>query len=131
MTLISCNSLTNITNPIADAPLEGTYQVLTFGKIPVIGKAPFMSFNADGSLKGNTSCNSFFGNFKTTIPSLEINDLGWTEMACEPELLMQTEGSFLNAIQKAKSYGQLKGILSLYDGNNGGNLLLTAKLVTD
>lgn len=65
----------------------------------------------DGSVKGKTDCNGFFGTYKITEEKLSFGSFGATEMFCEGA----QEGIFMNSLQNVTQY--------LVDINN--NLILT------
>lgn len=66
----------------------------------------------DGTISGNAGCNDYTGTYEVSGPYVEdpgfdedegqaftINDLSWTEMACEDDLIMEQEIEYLDALQ--------------------------------
>ncbi len=43
----------------------------------------------DGSLSANAGCNTIFGSYRVVGGTLDVDQLGTTEMACEPDLMAQ------------------------------------------
>lgn len=72
-----------------------------------------ITFNTDGSIKGTTDCNSFFGNYAVASTTLSFGPLGATQMFCDGA----QEGEFMLALQEITSY--------IVDKNN--NLILNLK----
>ena len=44
------------------------------GKAPVAGSTPTVTFDADGKLNGNGSCNRFFGGYTLSGEGLTVGD---------------------------------------------------------
>ena len=49
-----------------------------------------LRLNAEGTVTGQTGCNTFIGRYSTTHGGLDFTDLGYTKMACPPAA-MKTE----------------------------------------
>ena len=60
----------------------------------------WVEFSVDGSINGNTGCNSFFGSLEQTDSGVAVGPLGSTRRAC-PEPVMNRESDFLSALQRA------------------------------
>jgi heat shock protein HslJ len=60
-------------------------------------------FHADGTISGNSGCNSFSGTYTTDGSNITIGPLATTMMACE-EVVMQQETAYLAALQSAATY---------------------------
>ncbi len=85
-------------------------------------KMPFFSIK-DGSISGNTGCNSFSGNLQTDTKGLfKVGALRTTRMLC-PES-MKLEDQFSSAMSKATHYKIGNGVLSIFDKHN--KVLFTA-----
>lgn len=67
---------------------------------PKQAEAFTINFNADGTLRGTTDCNSFFGEYKVTGSSVALTPLGTTRMACEET----QEADFISSIANSASY---------------------------
>ena len=61
----------------------------------------FIQFEVDGSIKGNSGCNSFFGSLEKSGSGIGMGRLGSTRKAC-PEPEMSLEEMFLAAISQTK-----------------------------
>ena len=71
----------------ADAsPIIGQWNITAVNTTPVIAdSAPTIVFQADGTLVGNASCNSYSTNYRTAGSLLSINsEIATTLMACDP-----------------------------------------------
>lgn len=62
-----------------------------------------MQFGQDGRLSGNTSCNSYFADYKADGRKLQIGKTGVTRRACAPAVMDQ-ESRFLNVLNAVNSY---------------------------
>ncbi|PWB55222.1 MAG: hypothetical protein C3F13_04730 [Anaerolineales bacterium] len=76
-------------------PLQGTTLTADFGK--------------DGTLSGNSGCNTFSGGYKVNGNQITIGPLASTMMACsDPAGVMDQEAQYLAALQSAATY-QIEG----------------------
>jgi heat shock protein HslJ len=80
-----------------------------------------ISFDVDGSIKGNGGCNGFFGSLVQSDSGIEVSPLGATSMACQ-QRVMDRETSFLEAVQKTTGFGEVRGGVNLLDDE--GNVLV-------
>ena len=62
----------------------------------------FIQFEVDGSVKGNSGCNSFFGSLEKSDSGIGMGQLGSTRKAC-PGPAMSLEATFLEAITQTKN----------------------------
>jgi heat shock protein HslJ len=60
-------------------------------------------FGKDGSLTGNSGCNTYNGTYTVTGDQIEIGPLATTRMAC-PQEIMDQETLYLAALQTAATY---------------------------
>lgn len=98
--------------PLESASLVGTnWSVLNYNN----GKDALVSalldsqitalFGEDGTMSGNSSCNTYSGPYKVDGQSIQIGPLASTMMACaQPEGLMEQEAAYLAALGKATNY---------------------------
>ena len=56
-------------------------------------------FGLDGSIKGHSGCNTFFGSLEKSESGVTVGPLGSTRMAC-PEPIMSRESAFHDALQR-------------------------------
>jgi len=59
------------------------------GKPAIAGSTPTITFEEDGKLNGNASCNRFFGGYKLTGEGLATDGLGSSMMMCDQPLMDQ------------------------------------------
>jgi len=84
--------------------LHGDWQVWTIGGNAVVPQsAPTLSFDPDGSIHGNASCNRFFGRFVLTGESLSISGTGTSRMMCE-QPVMDQEQNLLKALSSVHRF---------------------------
>ena len=62
-----------------------------------------LTFDENGRLTGNTSCNNYFADYQTAGAILEIGAAGATKRACPPAVMDQ-ESRFLSLLNDVKSY---------------------------
>jgi heat shock protein HslJ len=92
-----------------------TWQVIAYnnGKQAVTsvlnGSSITLEFGTDGSLSGNSGCNSYSGTYKATGNQITVGPLISTKMACNsPSGVMDQEAQYLVALQSASNY-QIEG----------------------
>ncbi len=73
------------------------------GKAPVKDSTITLTFGADGSLSGSSSCNRLVTSYALTGESLTIKQGAGTMMACEPPILEQ-ETAFLGLLAQVNSF---------------------------
>ena len=91
----------------------------TFAPLPYA----FINFDAaEGTAGGNTSCNSFGGQYKANGSSITFSGLISTMRACIEDNKMSVERDMLDGLRAARRFEMRDGRLHLYRGNE---LLLT------
>jgi heat shock protein HslJ len=71
----------------------------------LIGTNLTAEFAEDGTISGESGCNSFSGSYEVTGNQITIGPLATTRMACnEPVGVMEQETQYLAALQSASSY---------------------------
>lgn len=112
--------------------LVGSYTVtgINNGKEAVVGTAETskanITFAADGTVSGNTGCNSFSGSYTLDGSSLEIDpDVAATMMACE-DASQQVETQFLNALSQVSTWERSGDTVTLRDPAGATQLTLQA-----
>ena len=103
----------------AGAELGGTTWSLKSldGQPALEGITAGVIFGKDGSLTGQTGCNSFTTTYQTEGNQITIPPAASTRMAC-PQPQMDQENAFFNALANAKTYNVQGTILNLIDANN-------------
>jgi len=76
----------------------------------------FIQFEIDGSVNGNSGCNSFFGSLEKSGSGIGMGQLGSTHKAC-PGPAMSLEATFLEAIMRTKDIKSGRGKMRLLDGD--------------
>lgn len=123
---ISCDETKKVIDVAGNVQLSGNYTISSLGDKKVSDIAPTISFTAlDKSVRGNTGCNSFFGNYSVDLYALTFSDIASTEMACD-EPIMTNENMFLAALRNTGSYGIQENVLTLYSKTDR-SVLLTAQ----
>ncbi|MEM7185825.1 MAG: META domain-containing protein [Bacteroidota bacterium] len=123
----SCDETKKVIDAAGSVQLSGTYAVSNINNQAVSENAPTISFYAiDKSVKGNTGCNSFFGNYALDLYALSFNDIASTEMACD-QPIMDVENAFLNALNNTGSYEIENSVLTLYSKADRSTLLVAIK----
>ena len=71
-------------------------------------------FGSDGTLSGNSGCNTYSGTYTVTGNQITIGPLASTRMACsDPAGIMEQETQFLAALQTAATYNIENATLEL------------------
>lgn len=124
---IACDETKKVIDVAGNVQLSGAYKISSIDNKAVAENAPTFNFFAlDKSIKGNTGCNSFFGNYTTDLYAISFSDIGSTEIACD-QPIMDTENAFLNALRNAGSYDIENSILTIYSKSDRSILLVAKK----
>lgn len=113
----------------AGADLEGvTWMLLAYRnsegeRVELLPDSEATARFEGGQVKGNASCNSYFGGYELDGVALRIGSLGMTEMYCYPEALMAQEGEYLAALGRVASWVLEGDTLRLVD--DGAREVLT------
>ena len=71
----------------------------------LLGSTITLAFGSDGTLSGNSGCNSYNGTFTVTDDQITIGPLASTRMACaDPAGVMEQESMYLAALGSAATY---------------------------
>ena len=123
----ACNGSKKVIDGTGNVQLSGTYRISSISNKAVSENAPTLNFiELEKTIRGNTGCNSFFGNYTIDHSTLSFNDIGSTEMACE-QPIMDIENAFLQALQKTGSYDIENSVLTLYSKNDRSIILVAIK----
>jgi heat shock protein HslJ len=91
----------------------------------VNGSNPTAVFGSDGSLSGNTGCNTFTGTYQTKGDTITVSPLASTRKACPPDLAGQ-EAGILAGFQTAIRFEVARGRATLFTGANQRTIELLA-----
>lgn len=123
--LSACQSIQQA--QIEDLAIEGTWHIEAANGQPVIDYSPAqLTFEAQGKLTGNNSCNDFFGSYTLSGQSLQLQPAGNTMKACVDALMVQ-EQRVMQAMPDITQGKITKGKLLLQDANNKTRLVLSKK----
>jgi heat shock protein HslJ len=126
----SCDETKKVIDVAGNVQLSGTYKISSIQNKSISENNPVITFMAlDKSVKGNTGCNEFFGNYALDLYALSFADIASTEMACD-EPIMSHENMFLLALRDTGSYDIKENVLTLYSKNDR-SVLLRAKKQTN
>ena len=76
----------------------------------------FIQFEVDGSVSGNSGCNSFFGSLEKSDSGIGMGQLGSTRKACAGPS-MSLEATFLEAITQTDDIKSGGGTMRLLDSD--------------
>ena len=125
--ITACNGSKKVMDETGNVQLSGAYRISSISNNAVSENAPTLNFiELEKSVRGNTGCNDFFGNYTIDHSTLSFNDIGSTEMACE-QPIMDIENAFLQALQKTGSYDIENSVLTLYSKNDRSIILVAIK----
>ncbi|QBF83646.1 META domain-containing protein [Shewanella maritima] len=95
--------------------LSGQWSVTDIAGEPVASYSkPRITFEQDGQLSGNNSCNRFSGRYEYQQTQLTLQSLGSTRKACVDGLVKQ-ERMFMDSLPKVSQYQFAKTKLYLLD----------------
>jgi heat shock protein HslJ len=89
---------------------------------PKVGTRLSLMFE-DGQVSGSGGCNRFHGSFTVDGKALTVGPVATTRMACEGDVMAQ-EGEFLRALQTARTWDIVRGMLDVHRAD--GERVLTA-----
>ena len=126
-----CDETKKVIDTAGNIQLSGSYTITSLGENAVSGDELFISFFAlDKTVRGNTGCNSFFGNYALDLYALSFSEIGSTEKACETDI-MDNEIAFLNALNNTGSYTLQEKELTLFSKVDRSVLLKAMKNTRD
>ena len=98
----SCGSLPGS----AKNEINGTaWTLISFNGESLIKDTAMTAFFEDGQVNGSASCNHYFGSYTNKGDQIQIEGLGWTEMAClNPEGVMDQEQQLMRMFSPGCSY---------------------------
>ena len=106
-----------------DGLSESAWTLVSFnGDSLIPGSSMTANFEA-GEVNGFASCNHYFGSYQTKGNQIQIDGLGWTEMACmDPEGIMQQEQQLMSLFSQAETYSIQGQVLQIT--TSAGELLI-------
>jgi len=123
----ACDETKKVVNVAENVPLSGAYKISSISNKAVSENAPTINFiTLEKTIRGNTGCNNFFGNYTIDLYALSFHDIGSTEMACE-QPIMDVENAFLRALWNTGSYDLENSVLTLYSKNDRSIILVAIK----
>ncbi len=100
------------------ASLENTsWQLVSLnGDSPVVNTAPSIAFE-DGQVRGNSSCNTYGGEYKLRGDTVEFGMLMSTMMACADPAAMNQEQIYMSFLGEVEHWELRDGQLLFYQGD--------------
>jgi heat shock protein HslJ len=82
--------------------LNGSAWTLTsYNGTALLPETTMTAFFEKGEVTGSASCNHYFGSYTIKGNQIQINNVGWTEMACmNPEGIMEQEQLLMSIFSK-------------------------------
>ena len=111
--------------PNDSIPLEGRWHIEMVQGQPTIDYSPAqITFEAEGKLHGNNSCNNFFGQYTQQGEELKLSPAGSTMKACV-DALMQQEHKVMQAMPFVTKAKLVQGRLTLLNSDDKPVLVLS------
>ena len=125
----SCDETKKVIDVASTVQLSGNYTVSQIGDTD-LGSTPltFSLAALDKSIRGDSSCNTFFGNYTVDLYALSFGTFAITERYCD-EPVMEIERAYLKALAKTGSFGIQNNILTLYSKTDRSVVLIANKEV--
>lgn len=125
--ITACDETKKVIDVVGNIQLSGGYRVSSISNKAVSQNAPTLNFiELEKTIRGNTGCNNFFGNYTIDHSALSFNDISSTEIACE-QAIMDVENTFLQALRNTGSYDIENSVLTLYSKNDRSIILVAIK----
>ena len=85
--------------------LNGTsWTLISINGEGLIKDTAMTAFFEDGQVNGSASCNHYFGSYTIKGDQLQVEGLGWTEMAClNPDGIMEQEQQLMSMFSQTGS----------------------------
>ncbi len=127
MLFIQCDETKKVIDVAGTVQLSGEYTVSEIGDND-LGTIPltFSLAALDKSISGNSSCNSFFGNYTLDLYVLSFGTFSITEKYCD-ESIMDVERAYMEALANTGSYSLQENVLVLYSKMNRSVVLKANK----
>lgn len=81
--------------------------------VPVLEDHPITLVFDEGSVAGDSACNSYFGAYTISGTEIAFSDLGQTMMACEPAEVMESEAKYHEALSLVETFSATDDTLTL------------------
>jgi heat shock protein HslJ len=93
--------------------LNGTsWEMISYGGSALLPGTSMTVLFREGELNGSASCNHYFGSYKIQEEDIQVEGLGWTEMAClDPEGIMEQEQTLMGLLSQATFYSIQENLL--------------------
>lgn len=106
-------------------PLQGSWHIEAIQGQPTVDYSPAqITFDAEGKISGNNSCNNFFGQYSQQEQELKIIPGGSTMKACV-DALMQQEHKVMQALPLVAKAKLVQGRLTLLSSDDKPVLVLS------
>ncbi|MCD6426047.1 MAG: META domain-containing protein [Anaerolineales bacterium] len=110
---------------------ETAWTLVSYNGDSLISGSSMTAFFEAGEVNGSASCNHYFGSYKTKGNQIQIEGLGWTEMACmDPEGIMQQEQQLMSLFSQAATYS-IQGQVLQITTDAGKKLIFQQAEVSD
>jgi len=127
----ACNETKQVIDVAGNIQLSGSYTITSIASKSIEGSTLSLSFDPiDKLVRGQTGCNSFFGNYTLEFYNLSFGEMGVSERYCD-EAAMEIESNYLNALRSTGSYALRNNVLTLFSGIDKSVLLQATKEVKD
>jgi len=121
----SCDETKRVIDVAGNVQLSGNYTVTNVEGTSPAATKPTITFAAlSGRVSGNAGCNNYFGDYTTNVNNITFGELAATKKMCG-ENVMQTEDTFLSAMNKVGGYRIQDNVLTLY-AKSDQSVLITA-----
>lgn len=81
--------------------------------IPLVESHPITAEFEGDEIGGTAACNTYGGRWQTNEGFFQITELAWTEMACMPPDVMESEAAYLTALANVETAEVVDGNLVL------------------
>lgn len=106
-------------------PLQGSWHIEAVQGQPTVDYSPAqITFDAEGKISGNNSCNNFFGQYSQQGQELKIIPSGSTMKACV-DALMQQEHKVMQALPLVAKAKLVEGRLTLLSSDDKAVFVLS------
>jgi len=86
---------------------------------------PYALFNTNGTLTGFTGCNSFQGNYTTSVQHITVTNLNANQSACPNSDLQKQQDAMLGILRTAKDFQVVETVMQIVGDQGALNYSLT------
>lgn len=98
---------------LTDVPWELVSGTVDGEPMPLVAGFPITLAISEEAATGTAACNEYGATVATSGAEITVSGLGATEMACSPDVVMESEQRYLEALPRVETWSSTEGDLNL------------------